>query len=107
MKRLADLERDDQVNITLSDETVISGRVSPMVFMPEDRLLFEIRSDDDQDVRLKVTSTYEDDKWTPVLVKQLTNDGKEWISLGEVMAVEVKYQEGQTDYQNYQSDVRF
>ena len=105
VEQLADVERDDHVHITLSDGTVISGRVSPMEYTPEDHLRFEIRSDSDPDVRFEVTSSYADGNWTPVRVRRSTG-GEEWRSLGEVTSVDVEYQEGQTDHQTYQSDTR-
>ena len=104
IEQLGNIERDDHLELTLSDGTVLSGRVSPIEFTPEEWLRFEIRSDD-RDVRLEVTATYENDQWTPVRVEQLTNE-EEWVPLGEVTSVEVGPQEGQTDHEKYQSDVR-
>ncbi len=105
IEQLAEIERDDHVLLTLSDDTTISGRVSPMEYTPEDHLRFEIRPED-ADVRFEVVSSYENGDWTPVRANRTASDEKEWESLGEVTSVDVEYQEGQTDHQNYQSDVR-
>lgn len=104
--QLADIERDDHVRITLSDDTTISGRVSPMEYTPEDHLRFEIRPDGDPDVRFEIESSYENDDWTPVRANRITSDEKERESLGDVTSVNVEYREGQTDHERQQSDVR-
>lgn len=103
VEQIADLERDDHVRITVADETVIAGRVSPLEYAPDDHLRFEVRSDDE---RFEIAATYENGEWTPVRASRISGDEETWSSLGEVTSVDVEYQDGHTDHQGDQSGAR-
>ena len=106
IERVAGIERDDHVRITLSDDTVIEGRVNPMEYLPGDHFRFEVRPDGDSDARFEVVASHEDGEWTPVRANRIAGDETEWEPVGEVASVNVEYQEGQNGHDRYQSDVR-
>ncbi len=58
IEHLGNIERDEYIVISLTTEEKIEGRVSPMEYMPEDQLRFEIRPEEDFNARYEVTSNY-------------------------------------------------
>jgi|SRR6056297_377838 len=88
-ERLGDLDVNDRVRVTTTDDTTFEGPASPVDYVPETSLRVEIRPKN-TDRRYEMRASC-DDGWGDVAVRlaEMDGDDTEWQDLGAVERVEV------------------
>lgn len=96
VERLGDVDWNDEIEVTLADGTVFAGRVSPINYVPEERLRIEVQPTADENVRYEISSNYDDGGWSPAEVRRIEVGEDDWTPLAEVESVNVDYHGGET-----------
>lgn len=89
-ERLGDLDVNDDVRVTTSDDTDFEGPANPIDYVPEESLRIEVRPGN-TDERYEMRAEY-DDGWSEVRARgtDMAGEDTEWRDLGTVERVEAE-----------------
>ncbi|WP_435335843.1 hypothetical protein [Haloarchaeobius sp. TZWWS8] len=83
IETLAGLDIFQEASVTLVDGTTIHGRVNPITYTPQERLLLEIRPRD-EDARYELRAEYTGERWSTPVIRRYTAPDDDWTELGEI-----------------------
>ena len=88
---LGELEPQDDVRLTLDDDSTVEGAVAVVDYVPDESLHVEIEATDGETTRYRVLSNYADDGWATPDVERTepTSSDAEWEALADVDSVAV------------------
>ena len=88
---LGELEPQDDVRLTLDDDSTVEGTVAVVDYVPDESLHVEIEATDGETTRYRVLSNYADDGWATPDVERTepTSSDAEWEALADVDSVAV------------------
>lgn len=99
VERLGDLDVNDRVRVTTTDDTEFEGPASPIDYVPDESLRVEVRPEN-SDERYEMRATC-DGEWSEVTARlaDMAGEETEWRDLGTVERVEVEAESGEADWE--------